>query len=292
MKSAAYGVLLMLVCFVADGQALLDFGYTTNGINVNAGYRTPSGFNLLAGYSISNATAKPQIATLSIGKVVTFQNFEIVPSFGISRYKKDRIANNDHFDVKPKPAAFFGLEVGKHAVFGNVHSVLNYTNGFYAGAGITAFFGSLKTEKKNIWEDERRWYIPSGREALSYGLYSFGGMAKGRHDAMIYHGWGTGHFWGPEQWKNKYKHWPDDQRAAFPGAKDALVIFTDGTHLTNFLDVASLAGGTVVNFWNIKQELQQYPKRTRALAFITKKIIYPVLFRALAFEAVWRNSKK
>jgi hypothetical protein len=292
MKSAAYGILLMLVYCTVHGQGLISMGVTTAGINLHAGYRTPSGINIQTGYSVSMlSSTKPQILDLSVGKIITFNQFELLPSIGIARYKKDAVISNELITNKPTLQSVYGLEISRQVVFGNVHANINYCKGLYAGIGITGFIGDMRNVKKNIWQGSRHWYIPDRREVLSYGIYSFGGINKGIHDAMIYHGWGSGSFAGPDQWKRKYKHWPDDQRAAFPGAKTVFVVFTDATHLTNMLDVASLGAGTMINFANIKEELQQYPKGTRVLSFVTKKIIYPILIRAISFESIWRNLK-
>lgn len=42
-------------------------------------------------------------------------------------------------------------------------------------------------------------------------------------------------FWNPKiSWVNKYKDYPTDQRAKFPGAKTIFVAFTDGWHFAKW----------------------------------------------------------
>ena len=292
MKSAAYGILLMLLCSTAYGQGLISIGADSHpGINLYSGYRIKSGFQFTAGYSAPIKASQPQILTITTGKVISFPTFEIIPSVGLSRYKRDTIVNNYRIDGRILYPVFAAIEINKQVAFGDIHANLNYCKGFYVSTGITAFFGDLKPAKKNIWQGEHHWYIPERRELIAYGLYSLSGAAKGVHDAMVFHHWGTGRFFGPEQWRNKWKGNPADKVEAFPLSSTALVIFTDGVHSSNVVDVAGMASATVINFWNIKEELQQYPKGTRVLAFVAKKIIYPIIFRAVAFETVWRNLK-
>lgn len=291
MKSA-YGILLMLLCNMAQGQGFISLGADSHpGINVSTGYQLPVGIQFTAGYSAPIRAHDPQIITVAVGKVVSFPKFEIIPSVGISRYKRDTIRNNDRFDGRILYPVTAGLEISRQVVFGNVHASINFCKGFYAGVGITGYFGDLKPSKKNFWQAEKRWYLPDGKEFMAYAIYSVGGAAKGVHDAMVFHHWGTGKFFGPDQWTNKWKGNPADKIEAFPGSSTVFVIFTDAVHSTNAVDVASIGAGTMINFGNIKEDLAQYPRGTRWLAFAAKKIIYPIIVRAASFELVWRHLK-
>ena len=50
-------------------------------------------------------------------------------------------------------------------------------------------------------------------------------------------------FWNPSvSWVNKYKDWPTDTRAAFPGSKTWLVWMTDGWHLSKTIHLKSIQG--------------------------------------------------
>jgi hypothetical protein len=71
-------------------------------------------------------------------------------------------------------------------------------------------------------------------DVLIYALQFVAGAADGANQAIVYHGAGKGsHFWDySTSWKNKYRNYPTDQRAAFPGAKTWAVGITDGNHLT------------------------------------------------------------
>ncbi len=51
---------------------------------------------------------------------------------------------------------------------------------------------------------------------------------------------------GGESWKSKYKNYPEDQRAAYPGAKTWLAWTTDGDHLTIFLKDGAMRAVTIL----------------------------------------------
>lgn len=283
--------LLLLLPALCNAQGLINMGATTAGINLHTGYRTPAGLHFTAGYSFSMLSAsKPQIADITVGKVIAFNKVELIPGVGVARYKRDLVANNDLFPQKPTLQPMYSLQVHYKMNFGSAFISANYCKGFYVGGGINAFVFENKT---TVAPTTKKWWIPDTKEVIAYSLYGASGLAKGFHDAMIFHHWGTGKFWGPDQWENKYKNWPADQREAFPGSKTIFVFATDGVHLTNMIDVAFISTGTIINFGNIKTDLQQYPHGKRLLAFATKKIIYPILFRALFFETAWNtlNSK-
>lgn len=60
-----------------------------------------------------------------------------------------------------------------------------------------------------------------------------------------------------ESWKNKYKDYPEDQRAKFPGAKTIFVSFTDAKHLLSefhriflFAGVMLIYTGLLLTDWN------------------------------------------
>lgn len=91
-------------------------------------------------------------------------------------------------------------------------------------------------------------------------LVLIAGAAKGLSDRLQHHyhtipaGWSR-KFWDPSiSWKNKYKNYPNDKRAKFPGSKTWLVFLTDGWHLMQFVCWNSLLIAIVLrpeplNWW-------------------------------------------
>ena len=71
-------------------------------------------------------------------------------------------------------------------------------------------------------------------DVIIYSLQFVAGLADGMNQALVYHGALKGHpFWDYQtSWERKYRHYPDDLRAAWPGSKSWSVMFTDGNHLT------------------------------------------------------------
>lgn len=72
-------------------------------------------------------------------------------------------------------------------------------------------------------------------------LIILAGAANGFGDMLLYRlpGPWIGHRWlDPDHsWQNKYRDWPEDQRAAYPLAKTALVMFTDAWHLSKWVQL-------------------------------------------------------
>lgn len=86
------------------------------------------------------------------------------------------------------------------------------------------------------------------KDILIYSLQFIAGMADGANQAIIYHAAGKGsHFWDySTSWKNKYRNYPTDQRAAFPGSKTWLVGITDGNHLTRMVNRSFSLGSVMI----------------------------------------------
>lgn len=72
------------------------------------------------------------------------------------------------------------------------------------------------------------------KDFIIYSLQFIAGAADGMNQALVYHGALKGHpFWDySTSWKRKYKNYPTDKRARFPGSKTWAVGITDGNHLT------------------------------------------------------------
>lgn len=86
------------------------------------------------------------------------------------------------------------------------------------------------------------------KDLLIYGLQFIAGAADGANQAIVYHGAGKGsHFWDySTSWKNKYRNYPTDQRASFPGSKTWLVGITDGNHLTRMINRSFSLGSVMI----------------------------------------------
>lgn len=143
----------------------------------------------------------------------------------------------------------------------------------------------------NVWSQERKWYKPGKNDYAAYGLMAASGIAKGYNQAVLHHYYKRGNqFWDKTiSWKNKYKSFPEDQRAAFIGSKGVLVFLTDGQHLTSMLNTTFLIGGTGLLAWDMKNELKQIPKRQRWLYVLLWKVIVPFGIRTIAFETTFKN---
>jgi len=115
--------------------------------------------------------------------------------------------------------------------------------------------------RKNFWL----------KQTASFGMAFTAGVARGVNETINYrydqferrHPDRNDQFWYPKiSYANKYKNGDRTQGAAFPLSTTALVMFTDGHHLTNGLAVLSFAGsmGFSLSLYekpNIKQILVQ-----------------------------------
>jgi len=82
--------------------------------------------------------------------------------------------------------------------------------------------------------DLKDYLIPAGSVFIS-------GISEGLNHTLIYtyynfkdkHPTANDKFWNPDlSWRNKYKKWPEDTRAAFLFSKSILVPLTDADHLS------------------------------------------------------------
>ena len=97
------------------------------------------------------------------------------------------------------------------------------------------------------------------------GLSLLGGYADGTADALQHH-YGTSVFrraknqqwYDPSiSWQNKYKDWPTDTRAAFPGAKTALVWTTDAWHMAKTIRNKSMQGAVVLGAYRLTKDTRR-----------------------------------
>ncbi len=75
-------------------------------------------------------------------------------------------------------------------------------------------------------------------------------------------------FWNPhneqhgggQSWERKYKNYPEDQRAAYPGAKTWLAWTTDGDHLSIFLKDGAMRAVTILVLFGLAGEGIRWPR--------------------------------
>jgi hypothetical protein len=113
------------------------------------------------------------------------------------------------------------------------------------------------------------------------------GAADGVNQAIVHHELGRGdQFWDfKESWKNKYRNYDEgDERPAFFCSKSLLVGFTDGFHLSRFID----RGFTLAAVCFSTSELKQYKKKDR-WKVIAKKALISTLINRFTFGLTYNN---
>ena len=138
---------------------------------------------------------------------------------------------------------------------------------------------------------QAQWWKPTQDEGIATVFMIASGVAKGYQEAVNYNGYGKGQpFWDIEtSWIRKYKNYPTDTRARFPGSKTVFVIFTDAKHLTTFVNNTGLIVGTAFNMADFRREWKEYYGWQR-VGFIARKMA-PYLIRSWVFEKTYKNLK-
>lgn len=105
--------------------------------------------------------------------------------------------------------------------------------------------------------DAQGWLTDYTRHALdnwpTHALMFTAGLSNGvsdaiqhKYDQTVFANWNNDQYWNPDlSYRNKYRSWPDDRRAAFPGAKTWLVWTTDAWHLTKTIQLKSVQAAIV-----------------------------------------------
>jgi hypothetical protein len=92
---------------------------------------------------------KPRITAFTVGRQILITNhyedeypddFSVTPSIGIAYTKLTSFDNKDNRIDVNKTTPIYKIEVGKDAYMGRVIGTINYTDRFYFGIGIRAFF--------------------------------------------------------------------------------------------------------------------------------------------------------
>lgn len=132
---------------------------------------------------------------------------------------------------------------------------------------VSILFSECKAQTKN--------------DIIVYSLQFIAGSADGVNQALAFHHLGRGkRFWDfNNSWKNKYKNFPEDKRAAYPLSKTLLVSSTDGYHLTRLIERSCILTSIAFELGN-KDELN--------IKQILKKVIISALANRAGF-ALWYN---
>lgn len=140
------------------------------------------------------------------------------------------------------------------------------------------------------YTNAQNWIKLSKNDIAIYSLQFVAGAADGTNQAIIHHGLGAGNkFWDQSvSWKNKYRDFDNgDTRAAFPGSKTIFVAFTDGFHLTRFIDRSCTLASIVISVG----EWRQYPKKDRWKVLLKKAILSAAANRAgfyLTYDVIFK----
>lgn len=102
-------------------------------------------------------------------------------------------------------------------------------------------------------------------------------------------------FWNPyESWTNKYRNWPTDTRAAWPGAKTWSVSLSDGWHLSKTLHLKAAQAASVMYQppieynWLPSYEGQEPPTRIKPKWWWK---LADAAIMSLSFSAGWHTSE-
>ena len=132
----------------------------------------------------------------------------------------------------------------------------------------------------------QKWYSINWNDVAIIAAQSIAGGADAVNERIVHKGLGRGNqFWDYKiSFKNKYKDWPNDMRAKFPGSKTILVAFTDGYHLTRMVKNT----GNLVTIAIVAGDFRAIPKKER-WKYIAKKTALSLISNRLAFNLVYKN---
>ncbi len=134
---------------------------------------------------------------------------------------------------------------------------------------------------------QKKWTHVTKNDIFVYSCMAVSGAADGVNQAIVHHEFGrTNKFWDYEtSWKNKYRNIDEgDKRGAFFGSKSIFVAFTDGFHLTRFIDRTFTLTALCIS----ASELKEYKKRDR-WKVIVKKAVFSTLSNRLAFDLTFNR---
>ena len=133
---------LLFCSIAAQSQAVIGFGATTKGLNMNAGYIV-NNIVLSGSYDLPLSSAvKPTIASITIGKQFNLSNYDednftTTISAGIAKINYKTFVLDKMVQHKYS-TPIFALELAKDWYMGRVYIDVKYANGFYGGVGIKA----------------------------------------------------------------------------------------------------------------------------------------------------------
>ena len=137
-------------------------------------------------------------------------------------------------------------------------------------------------------KQQEKWYAITKNDIVIVSLQILSGSADGLNQSIVHHRFGREReFWNyKESWKRKYSDFDGgDHSAAFIGSKTWLVMFTDGFHLTRFIDRTS----TLFTIGISASDIKRYPKKDR-WKVVAKKILLSGLANKLAFIVVYNGT--
>lgn len=132
---------------------------------------------------------------------------------------------------------------------------------------------------------QKKWTHISGNDIVVYSCMAISGTADGVNQAIVHHEFGrASKFWDFQtSYKNKYRNMDKgDERAAFFGSKSIFVAFTDGFHLSRFVDRSFTLAAVCFS----SSELKQYQKKDR-WKVIAKKALISTLLNRVAFDLTY-----
>ena len=124
------------------------------------------------------------------------------------------------------------------------------------------------------------------KQIIGYSSAAASGFFYAVNQAIVHHKFNEGkQFWDPRlSFQNKYKNWPTDTRAKFPGSKTWLVWTTDAQHLTSALEKGFLITSVVV--------LTLDSRKKNWKTILLKDVIIPSLIRGIVFEVTFKTLSK
>lgn len=146
---------------------------------------------------------------------------------------------------------------------------------------------SLKAQEYkpiDIQQEKTKWYKITKNDIIIMSLQVISGAADGVNQAVIHHKFGKGdRFWDIKtSWTNKLD-WPNRDPKFF-GSTTIFVMFTDGFHLTRFVDRTATFVTIGISFSDFKN----YDKKD-IWKVVAKKAVLSLIANKLTFVLVYNN---
>ena len=183
------------------------------------------------------------LISTAYAQVETKLSFGNVAKLGVE-YKNFEIEGIKHLSTSTKYPFIIG-NINYHYKFAHVGygtqgfswGVTNQYKQYTIDLGMSGKYGMATLGITSLPNGRPFWL--TNNDLASIALQIISGAADGLNQSIVYHGYGAGHpFWDySTSWKRKYKDYDHgDMRDAFPFSKTALVMFTDGNHLSRAIE--------------------------------------------------------